>query len=214
MKNRQWRFDDALTGLEIVILLAVIAAGVVALLLLAGGHDTASWSRTFPGGLVAESMYMSGDNLQLRGEATGFAAVTPGSAPVPVLYQYPDAGRLGALGLTVSLFIGDTGAIDMDRLNVTLCTKDSCEPIQKNDRIPLVCPNWTITGKYNIMPGHTADTDNWLEPREQFALFVCPSTPLEPYQSFTVGLFPDGVAAPLRITRTVPPAVRPVMILG
>lgn len=214
MKNRQLRCDDALTGLEIVIIFLIIAVGVIALLLLAGGHDTPSWTRTFPGGLIAESMYISGDNLQLRGEVTGFAAVTPASAPVPVLYPYPDAGRLGALGLTVSLFIGDTGAIDMDRLNVTLCTKDSCEPIQKNDRIPLVCPNWTITGKYNIMPGHSADTDNWLEPREQFAVLICPAKPLAPYESFTVGMYPDGVAAPLRIPRTVPPGVRPVMILG
>lgn len=205
--------DDALTGLELVIISLVILGTILFLILLVVGGDLGPGVRLFPGGLVAESMYLSGDGLQPVGTVTGFSSVSPNPARIPVVFRHPDPDRLGLVQLTVSLFIGDTGAIDMDHLNVTWVTRGTYEQIRKSGNTPLVCPNWTIAGKYNLLPGRTADSDDWLEPGEQFLIIICPSDSLFPYQDFTLGMYPDGVAYPLRITRTVPPRIQQVMIL-
>ena len=208
------RTDDAFTGLELIILLVVIIGATALLLVHLGVGDMPDWARSFPGGLVAESMYLSGDALQPVGSLIGFSAVSGAPGGMMVQYPHPDPDRLGAVQLTVSLFIGDTGAIDMDRLNVTWECGGSSEPVQKSDTIPLVCPNWTIGKKNNMLPGHSADDDNLLEPGEQFQILVCPLEPVAPYASFTLILHPDGSAMPLPLTRMAPMRIMPVNNLG
>lgn len=88
------------------------------------------------------------------------------------------------------------------------------EPIIRTSSATLRCPNWTISGKYNLLPGRTADSDDWLEPGEQFELTICSSTGTSPYGLVMLTLSPDGVAVPLKISRTVPPRIQPVMNLG
>ncbi len=172
------------------------------------------WVHTFPGGLVAESMYITGDSLRPVGSVFGFSAVPSGNAGGMVLYPRPDPGKLGSVQVTIALFIGDTGAIDMDRLTATWSSGGPAETLQKSDRVPLVCPNWTIVKKYHMLPGHAADADNLLEPNEQFLIQACPSQAVAPYQSFTLALHPEGTAVPLPLTRMVPAQVQPVMDLG
>lgn len=214
MSRYMCRTDAALTGLELIIILLVLVVAAAFPLMYFAGGDELPWARSFPGGLVAESMYISGDSLQPVGSVTGFSAVSRGQDSRVILYPRPDPGRLGSVQLTVSLFIGDTGAIDMDRLNVTWSNGKSFEQISKSEAIPLFCPNWTITGKYNLLPGRTADADNWLEPGEQFRILICPSQTVAPYQSFTLTLHPDGVAMPLSLPRMAPGRIQPVMVLG
>jgi len=208
------RTDDAFTGRELILLLVVIIGATALLLVHLEGGEMPDWARSFPGGLVAESMYVSGDALQPVGSVVGFSAVSGAPGGTMVLYPHPDPDRLGSVLLTVSLFIGDTGAIDMGHLNVTWVTGGSSEPIHQSDTIPLVCPNWTIGKKNNMLPGHTADDDNLLEPGEQFQILVCPSQPVAPYQSFTLILHPEGSAMPLPLTRTAPMRIMPVNNLG
>jgi hypothetical protein len=189
-----------------------MGAAVILLVFMSGGQVPA-WFRVFPGGVVAESMYISGDNIQPVGSVFGFPAVsgTPGNADVR--FRHPDPTKLGAVRVTISLFVGDTGAIDMDRVNVRWAVLNSSEHIQKTNSLLLVCPNWIIAGKYNLLPGRSADSDNWLEPGEQFDILACPSTGVQPYGTFTLTLSPDGSAMPLTVTRTVPPIINPVMNL-
>ena len=80
--------------------------------------------------------------------------------------------------------------------------------------MPLVCPNWTRTRKSNLPPGRTTNLDNWLEPGEQFEILACPSTGLKPYEIFIFIIHQDSSAMPLRLTRTVPYGITPVMNLG
>jgi len=208
------RNDEALTGLELIIILIVLI-GVTALLLVhIGGGGIPGWARTFPGGLVADSMYISGDHIRPVGSTIGFSAVSLGQTRTAIIYARPDPGRLGSIQMMVSLFMGDTGAIDMDRLNVSWNRRGSYEQIRKTDARPLVCPNWTITGKYNMLPGRSADSDNWLEPGEEFMILACPSSGLAPGQDFTLTMYPDGIVVPLTLSRTTPPRIQPVMNLG
>lgn len=162
---------------------------------------------------MAESMYISGDNIQPVGTVFGFPAVSGTLGNADVRFAQPDPGKLGAVRVTISLFIGDTGAIDMDRVNMSWAVSSSSEQIQKTDTLLLVCPGWTITGKNNLLPGRSADSDNWLEPGEQFDILACPSNGVKPYGAFTLTIRPDGSAMPLTVTRTVPPIINPVMNL-
>ena len=214
MHDRHKAYDDnAFTGLELVIVIAVLIGGMGLLLFFMSG-GIPGWIRTFPEGPVAESAQISGDHLQPVGSVFGFPAVSGMLGNTDVRFEHQDSGKLGIVRMTISLFIGDTGAIDMDRINMSWAVPGSAEPLGQTPPLPLVCPNWTITGKYNLLPGRSADFDNWLEPGEQFEILACPSTGVQPYTPFTLIISPDGSAMPVTITRTVPAVLSPVMHLG
>nr|WP_320162421.1 hypothetical protein [uncultured Methanoregula sp.] len=208
------RGEDAFTGLELVILVLVLLASVAAVIILTNPWQTAGWARTFPGGMVADSVYISGDHMQPVGSVAGFPAVSRMNNKPLFLVSRPDSKRLGAIQVMVSLFIGHTGAIDMDEVHVSWAGDGLSEQIPRTDILPLVCPNWTIAGKYNMLPGHVADADNWMEPDEEFEILVCSSHGARPYESFTVTLSPEGTAMPLPLTRTAPARIEQVMKLG
>ena len=133
-----------------------------------------------------------------------------GSHPV----FHPNRNRLGGVNMHVSLFIGDTGGIDMDRVTVLWMTNGNVSIIPQSQGSLLICPNWTITGKYNLLPGHEANADNILNPHEQFDLFICPEEGAAPYQQFTVAITPPGAALPLPVHITAPGSIQPIMVLN
>ena len=214
ISGEQFCNESGLTGMELVILISGMILAASLLILFMNPGDPAALLRTFPGGIVADSVHISGDNLQPVGSAIGFAAVDRLSGDHPMVFTHPDPGKLGAVHVMISLFIGQTGAIDMDRANVRWSSQGSYEQIPHSGTLPLVCPNWTISGKYNLLPGHVADADNWLEPDEEFDIFACPSSGVQPYGMFSLIISPAGAAMPLTIRRTVPGRIRLVMNLG
>jgi hypothetical protein len=192
----------------------VLAGSVAVLLMHISGGDFSDRGRSFPGGFIADSVYVSGDNLQPVGNVYGFPLISRISGTTPVVIMYEDSGRLGVVRLVVSLFMGDTGAIDMERVQVQWNNETSQEIIARTVSSTLVCPNWTISNKFNLLPGRTADSDDWLEPGEQFEITLCPREGVLPYGTFTLVVIPDGVAMPLKVSRTVPFRIQPVMNLG
>lgn len=206
--------EDAFTGLELVILLVILIAGTVMVLMFFGGVTPLNPAKTLPGGMVTGSVYITGDHIQTVGNVYGFPMTSRTSGAIPLITVSQNPDQLGAARFVVSLFIGNTGAIDMDRVQVTWTQSGSTEVIQKTSPQVLVCPNWTISNKYNMLPGRKADADELLEPNEQFEITLCPSTGTPPYGKFTLVLKPDGVAAPLTIPRMAPGRIQPVMNLG
>lgn len=205
--------EDAFTGLELVIVIVVLIGAAVLLLVSMSGGQVPAGIREFPGGILAESMYISGDNIQAVGSVYGYPAVSGTLGSADVRFRDPDPKALGAVWITISLFIGNTGAIDMDRVNISWTASGLQEQIKQTSPPYLICPNWTISRKSNMLPGRSADSDTWLEPGEQFEILVCPSTGVQPYESFTLILSPDGSAMPLTVTRRVPPGLYPGMNL-
>jgi hypothetical protein len=102
----------------------------------------------------------------------------------------------------------------MDRVQVLWKRREGQEIISESTDSVLVCPNWTISDKFNMLPSRTADSDNWLETGEQFEILVCPQEGIPPYGTFTLVFSPDSVAEPLSISRTAPYNIPPVMNLG
>jgi hypothetical protein len=213
MIRRRGLTENGFTGLELLILVIVMITGAAFLLVYTSG-EAPDLSRTFPGGLVAESMYMSGDNIHTVGNVYGFSMVSTTSGTPRIVMVHEDPDKLGAVRMAVSLSIGDTGAIDMDRVQVQWAGNASPENIVRSADPTIVCPNWTISNKYNLLPGRTADSDDWLEPNEQFELTLCPSEGARPYEKFSLILQPDGIAMPLTITRRAPAGIQPIMNLG
>lgn len=213
-KQRSLGNADAMTGLELVILL-------VAVLLLIGylGYGEISHDTTLhPGarqkqGMIPRAVVATSNLITNSGGMFGFPAVDGPKNGVPVQFKTQDPHALGAFQLTIQPFMMTTGAIDMGHASVLWVSGNDAETLALTDTPVLVCPNWTITKKANFIPMKGADQDLLLEDTEQFTLLVCPAGHAAPYQQFTLTIVPkNGEILPL--TRTVPFEISPVTLLG
>jgi len=209
MRNRHTP-EDALTGLGIIVIILVIilvACGVLTCLFPWQGGP-------YKGGIVHTFASNSGDLMQHVGPVYGFSAEDGTASGVPVRYLHPDPGRMGAAEMTVALFIGNMGGVDFDNVRVVWVSGGIAETIPRKDSRPLVCPGWTIAGKFNMLPLKSADSDNILEPNEQFEIFVCPTNTTSPYQQFSLTIAPQGTLGPPIVSAKVPPVVQPIIPLS
>jgi hypothetical protein len=202
--------EDAFTGLEFIILIAVALVIGCAIVFFLGSNGIAG----SPRGIIANSISLSSAGIRLVGGVTGFAAINGQVSDVVVRYPVANSGQLGGTEMTTALFMENTGGVDMDQATVTWMSKGISENLRKTEKTPVVCPNWTIAGKFNMLPMQHADADNILEPNEQFELFICSSNNSVPNQKFTIVIDPAGNALPLQVTRDAPALIRPIMQLG
>lgn len=205
-----WRRENACTGLDIIvagaILLILVAVPAYLLLQVLAAPEQ-------PRGIVPGAVTETENQLNVFGSIDGFPASTGSSGGVPVLRSNPDPRRLGAVRMTISLFLGNTGGVDMAQTNVTWTDSAGTEILSLTKRVPVVCPNWTIAKKYNVNPFKTADKDDVLEPGEQFDVFICPSDTLPPYEEFMVMFDPPGSGPRFPVKCTVPFMITTTMVL-
>lgn len=131
----------------------------------------------------------------------------------PPLEGYGDLaepGRIGSVALSLRLFPGSVGAVNMDRACVLFTVDGEQEETCGTGQVP---PNWTITDRLNALPVGTVDDDNLLEPGEEFVLRVWPSRTLAPGETFTIAVVPSRGPG-VTVMRTVPARVTPVTDLG
>ncbi len=198
------------TGLELVIVAAILFLAVALIVQLATGFFQPSGRG---GGMIPSVLDQDGDQLNVFGSIAGFPATSGSTGGISVLRSNPDPHRLGAVEMTISLFLGGTGGIDMAQTNVTWTDSAGTEVLSLTKDTPVVCPNWTIVRKYNVNPFKTADKDDILEPGEQFDVFVCPSHTLAPYEKFTVVFDPPGSSPRFPVKCSVPFTITPTMVL-
>jgi hypothetical protein len=191
MKQMQERTERAVTVLELIILVLVMVAAGYLIFVLASEPHTAGSGGGYTG-ILTVIPDETGKNLHVVGVTTVFAATDNNPSNVQARYPVPDPSRMGSLEAGVSLFIGDSGSVDFDKINLVWLANGSTERIPRKDSRPLVCPGWTIAGKYNVVPMKSANDNDLLEPGEQFLIFVCPASPVPAYQSFTVGIEDSG----------------------
>ncbi len=208
--------EHALTGLEIVILLAV-AALVIGYL----GYGELSHGKTPPvgaqqkpkQGMIANDVVATTDLLTDPGGIFGYPSVDATIDGVAVHFKTQNPALLGAFELTIQPFMMNSGDIDMGHASVLWASGTDQEKLSLVQTPVLICPNWTITRKANAVPLKGADQDIFLETDEQFTLLICPAENAVPYQQFTLTIVPqNGQILPL--TRTVPPEITAVTNLG
>jgi hypothetical protein len=202
--------EEAFTGFELIILVVVVLAIGGLLVFFLSNPGAAG----IPHGLVANTISLSGASLRLVGGVTGFSAINGHVSDVVVEYPVPSSQHLGGIEMTTALFIGNSGGIDMDKATITWISKGVSEKLRKSDRSPVICPNWSIAGKFNMLPMQHADADNILEPNEQFELFICPTNTTMPNQEFTIKVDPAENALSLPVIRNAPSLIKPIMQLG
>jgi hypothetical protein len=182
--------ERAVTVLELIAFAFVVIAVVYLVIVLAGSQPAAG--STGDQGLIPTAAGATGKTLRIVGTVTVFAATNNNPSDVSVRYPVPDSTRMGSLESNVALLIGDDGGVDFDKINLVWIANGTAERIPRTDTRPLVCPGWTIAGKYNVIPMKSANSNNILEPGEQFLIFVCPASPLPAYRSFNVRIEDSG----------------------
>jgi len=208
--------EDAVTGLELVIVILVIIIAVGIILCFHGGDGKANPSGPYTGGrqgLLTSSVRTTGDLLHPVGTVIGYSAVDTVQNGLAIRFKKQDQTKLGAVEMTVSLFMGNMGGIDMDKTTVGWVTGGQNEIIKKTSPSTLICPNWTISQKLNMLPGKSANADDILDPNEQFVLFICPSAGLAPNAQAILTIAPAGDAFPLPVQITAPSFVQPIQAL-
>lgn len=204
--------ERAVTLLELIILvLVIIAAGYLIFVLSSGSHTAGSSGGHT--GILTVIPDETGKNLHVVGSTTVFTATDNNPSNVQARYPVPDPGRMGSLEAGVSLFIGDSGSVDFDKINLVWLANGSIERIPRKDSRPLVCPGWTIAGKYNVLPLKSANDNDLLEPGEQFLIFICPTSPVPAYRQFALRVEDSGGIQSPFLRGTAPVMSRPVMSL-
>ncbi|MEI7649001.1 MAG: hypothetical protein WCJ47_04745 [Methanomicrobiales archaeon] len=206
--------ENALTGLEIVIML-VVAVLIIGYL----GYGELSHGKTPPvgaqqkQGMITNTVVATSNLITDPGGILGYPAVDGTINGVSVLFKTQNPAMVGAFVLTIQPFMMTTGAIDMGHASVLWVSGTDQEKLSLVQTPVLICPNWTITNKANYVPNKVADQDLFLEDTEQFTLLVCPAGHAAPYQQFTLTIAPEnGEILPL--TRTVPFIITPYANIG
>ena len=209
------RDDNAVTGLEIVILLAIVILVIGYI-----GYADSSYGKTHVQGvqkqrqgMIANSVVSASNLITDPGGMVGYPAVDGTIDGIPVMFKTQNPNALRVFEFSVQPFMMTTGSIDMGHASVLWNSGNDQEKLSLVQTPVLVCPNWTIVQKSNFIPTKGADQDLFLEGSEQFTLLVCPAGNAAPNQQFTLTIAPEnGDILPL--TRTVPPALTPVTNLG
>lgn len=227
--------EGGLTIIQLVVaILLLVLVTHVLIMVFFPAPDKGNPSEGMIGAFAGESGYA----LRTVGPVTAFSAVDGDRSDVTILYPKQDPENLGAVQMTVGLFIGDMGGIDFDEVNLYWAGGGVVEKIPRKTTSPLTCPGWMITNRFdapspapvvsgklprNILsakengskPVVTSLTvADILYPEEQFELVICPTNTTPPYQQFAITVNPPGNVQPPVAVFTAPPMVQPVISLS
>jgi len=235
MEHRIHSDDDGLTGLEaVMIIIVLIVIGHVIITTLSKGSAPGNP----PPGVLRAYAGESGYAIRHAGPVTVFSAINGRPSDVTVQFPRQDPAHLGAVEMTVALFIGDMGGIDFDKVGLYWATDTLVEKIPRKNTLLLVCPGWTIADRFDAppsipansvklpkklpemkgtstsVPNLSANGNDILYPDEQFEVFICPTNTTPPYQQFTITVNPPGSVLPPVAIITAPVMDQPVITLN
>lgn len=190
--------DNAFTGLEaaIVLIAFVVVAAVFSYVVLGAGFFTTQKAQA----TVHTGVAQASSSLEVVGNIYGIASAD-------------NAASLDYLNMTVALTAGGT-SMDLDQMvisyndgttrwtnvtNTTDCASFMTGGSKHN-------AYWCISQRIN------ADSNDILDPNEQFMLSIAMPTTATINSAFTINLQPS-VGAVLPITRTIPGAIHEVQVL-
>jgi hypothetical protein len=204
---QQSKSEGGVTGFDLIAFILVIVL-IVYIALNLNSNEIVTGR-----GVLHAYVSNTGNLLQCVGPVTLFSATNGVQSGVDVRYRNPRPDQMGAVQLNVALFIGSMGGIDFDKVRVVWISNGVVETIPRNDMRPLICPGWTIVGKYNEIPSKSANGNDILDPGEQFEIFACPTDTTAPYQHFSLVISLPGSVAPPLVSASAPPMVYPIVRL-
>jgi hypothetical protein len=197
-----------LTGLELLIIAAIIA-GVVAAGFVWENHRGPGKS---PTGIIPLSLETAERTMVVAGETYGYWIRDGTAGGIPVSFP-PDPGPgIDAISIPVQLLVG-RAPVDMSSMRVAVQYAGSTAVLQRNDSGPLGRSSWAVAGKSGVIPLQAANRNDLLEQPETFTILVMPPGPLDPGGRVTVTLSP-APGIPLVVDRNIPADVSPVTLLS
>lgn len=185
--------DSAFTGLEAAIVLIafiVVAAFFSYLILGSGIHATQSAEDTIHGGVnnAGSAIYVSGSVKGVQTKLT--TPSTLRSILVPIRS------------------VGEGKGVDISTLQIRVLSESNLEELDRNQTYMNVLPK---SGRWSVQSTLNDDGDSLLEAGEEFLInaTLINSGDMVPYHPFTIEMKPIG-GVPLRIVRTIPPALFPL----
>jgi hypothetical protein len=210
MKGRETGSRDrGLTGLELLILVAIVAAAVAAGLYWEGHHG----GPRAPSGIIPLSVQTAERAMVVAGETYGYWIQDGKAGEVPVGFTGEDRPGIDAISIPVQLLVGQ-GSIEMDSLTVGIRSRAGITYLSRDMSGLPGRSSWAVTGKTGVLPLLAADRDDLLDAPETFQILVLPPWPLDPGDHVTVTLAPPPPGIPLVLDRGIPAHVSPVTLLS
>jgi hypothetical protein len=199
---------QGLTGLEILILVAIVA-GVAASALFWETHHGGGKT---PEGIIPLSLEPAEKCLVVAGGVYGYWIQDGTAEGIPVAFPMDSRPGIDAILIPIQLLVW-SDPLDMGSVRVVMQSRGSPVGLQRDDRRPIARSSWTVAEKTGVLPLHNANGDDLLEPGETFGILVVAPEPLGPGEHVTITLAPSG-GIPLVVNRDIPARVSPVTLLS
>jgi len=207
MKIISWAGDKN-TGISAYESICVLVLFVIAFSIILSISHSYFQDGLFSGGLIKGAISESGDSVRIYGTPIGYSSVSREIEGIHAIAYREDPNALGFFLISVTPIVGDL-SIDINRMKITIVSAGNELPVTLSTTASLGPGNWTIVGKYHMIPMHSADEDDILEGGEIFDLLISLPESFTPYQKFTIVLSPEH-GIPWKQELKVPPVIKPV----
>lgn len=199
------RTSEGLTGLEIIIIIAVL----LIFMYIAASAITGAYGATEKkeGGMIVNSVAPESEILVIDGETDGIQDTGGAVMSVNLICENPDSSMMGSCLIPVRLLVGSTGSIDITTVEVLFNYNSITETLPFTATDTISRPAWTVADRSSIIPLLDADEDLSLEPNEVFTLLIYPENSVPAEEFFSITISAERMT-PLIQKFRVPPAIR------
>ena len=199
------RTSEGLTGLEIIIIIAVLLIFMyIAASAIAGAYGATEKKE---GGMIVNSVATESEILVIDGETDGIQDTGGAVMSVNLICENPDSSMMGSCLIPVRLLVGSTGSIDITTVKVLFNYNSITETLPFTAADTISRPAWTVADRSSIIPLLDADEDLSLEPNEVFTLLIYPENSVPAEEFFSITISAERMT-PLIQKFRVPPAIR------
>ncbi len=187
MKESGWMNEEALTGLELIILIAVacIIGYIIIGDILSNPADREDGAH---GGIIGDIESSLTNILTLSGSSYGMQDKNGTLFNVKVYSEGMHPTELGSASVSLKLIAMKMQTLDLNGAEFIFAHGENSERLAYSNKQPLMPGRWTIAERSSEIPFQSADSDNILEQNERFTLVINPSTTVPSGEVFELNL--------------------------
>jgi hypothetical protein len=197
-----------LTGLELLVIIAIVAGGVALGLFWESTHRGGK----APSGIIPLSVELAERSMVVAGGIYGYWVQDGTAGGIPVGFPGEPRPGVDAVLVPVQLIVGKE-PLDMGSVEVAVRYHGDTTVLTRAESGVPGRSSWAVAGKTGVIPLQDADRDDLLEEPETFQLLVVPPVPLAPGDHVTLTIS-EAPRMPLVIDRDIPGRVTPVTLLS